>query len=198
MKKNLLFVIASVSLMLLFAGCAKLPQAEIDAAKAAVEEVKAAQADVYLPEEFAAINDSLRVAMENVEAQKGKLFKKYKNVKIQLTNIPAMAVEIKANTEAKKAEVKAEAEAILAEVMTMQAENNTLAAKLPMGKNEKEAVEAIKAELAVIDGALGEVTMMMESGDFMGALNKVKAAKEQAMAKNTEIKEVLTKARIRF
>lgn len=198
MKKNLLFVIASISLMLLFAGCAKLPQAEIDAAKAAVEEAKAAQADVYLPVEFAAINDSLQVAMENVEAQKGKLFKSYKNVKAQLTNIPTMAGEIKANTETKKAEVKAEAEAILAEVMTMQAENNTLATKLPVGKNEKEAVEAIKAELAVIDGALGEANMMMESGDFMGALNKVKAAKEQAMAKNTEIKEVLTKARIRF
>jgi len=104
MKKNLLFVIASVSLMLIFAGCAKLPQAEIDAAKAAIEEVRAAQADIYLPGEFSAINDSLRVAMEKVEAQKGKLFKSYKKVKLQLVNIPTMAATIKANTETKKAE----------------------------------------------------------------------------------------------
>lgn len=198
MKKNLLFVIASVSLMLIFAGCAKLPQAEIDAAKAAIEEVRAAQADIYLPGEFSAINDSLRVAMEKVEAQKGKLFKSYKKVKVQLVNIPTMAATLKANTETKKAEVKAEAESILATVTTMQLENNTLAAKLPMGKNEREAVEAIKAELGVIDGAITEVSTMLTNGDFMGALNKVNAVKQQVEAKNLEIKDVLTKARIKF
>ncbi|HRY91701.1 MAG TPA: hypothetical protein P5229_05210 [Candidatus Gracilibacteria bacterium] len=198
MKKNLLFVIASVSLMLIFAGCAKLPQAEIDAAKAAIEEVRAAQADVYLPGEFSAINDSLRVALEKVEAQKGKLFKSYKKVKVQLVNIPTMAATLKANTETKKAEVKAEAESILAAVTTMQLENNTLSAKLPMGKNEREAVEAIKAELGVIDGAITEVSTMLTNGDFMGALNKVNAVKQQVEAKNLEIKDVLTKARIKF
>lgn len=198
MKKNLLFVIASVSLMLIFAGCAKLPQVEIDAAKAAIEEVRAAQADIYLPGEFSAINDSLRVAMEKVEAQKGKLFKSYKKVKVQLVNIPTMAAMLKANTETKKAEVKAEAEATLAAVTTMQLENNTLAAKLPMGKNEREAVEAIKAELGVIDGAVTEVSNMLTNGDFMGALNKVNAVKQQIEAKNLEIKDVLTKARIKF
>jgi hypothetical protein len=184
--------------MLIFAGCAKLPQAEIDAAKAAIEEVRAAQADIYLPGEFSAINDSLRVAMEKVEAQKGKLFKSYKKVKLQLVNIPTMAATIKANTETKKAEVKAEAESILATVTTMQLENNTLAAKLPMGKNEREAVEAIKAELGVIDGAITEVSTMLTNGDFMGALNKVNAVKQQVEAKNLEIKDVLTKARIKF
>jgi hypothetical protein len=198
MKRNLLYVIAGIGLMLVFAGCAKLPQAEIDAAKAAIEEVRTAQADLYLPNEFAAINDSLRVAMEKVEAQKGKLFKSYKKVKVQLVNIPTMATALKANTETKKAEVKAEAETLLAEVTTMQTENNTLAAKLPMGKNEKEAVAAIKAELAVIDTAITEVGGMLTNGDFLGALNKVKAVKDQAMAKNTEIKDVLTKARIKF
>ncbi|MDD5508717.1 MAG: hypothetical protein PHD25_10415 [Bacteroidales bacterium] len=198
MKKNLLFVIASVSLMLIFAGCAKLPQAEIDAAKAAIEEVRSAQADIYLPGEFSAINDSLRVAMEKVEAQKGKLFKSYKKVKLQLANIPTMAATLKANTETKKAEVKAEAESILAAVTTMQLENNTLAAKLPMGKNEREAVEAIKAELGVIDGAITDVSNMLTNGDFMGALNKVNAIKQQIEAKNLEIKDVLTKARIKF
>ena len=160
MKKNLLFVIASVSLMLIFAGCAKLPQAEIDAAKAAIEEVRAAQADIYLPGEFSAINDSLRVAMEKVEAQKGKLFKSYKKVKLQLVNIPTMAATIKANTETKKAEVK--------------------------------------AELGVIDGAVTDVSNMLTNGDFMGALNKVNAVKQQVEAKNLEIKDVLTKARIKF
>ena len=198
MKKNLLFVIASVSLMLIFAGCAKLPQAEIDAAKAAIEEVRAAQADIYLPGEFSAINDSLRVALEKVEAQKGKLFKSYKKVKLQLVNIPTMAASLKANTETKKAEVKAEAESTLAAVTAMQLENNTLAAKLPMGKNEREAVEAIKAELGVIDSAITDVSTMLTNGDFMGALNKVNAVKQQVEAKNLEIKDVLTKARIKF
>ncbi len=198
MKKNLLFIIASVSLMLIFAGCAKTPQAEIDAAKAAIEEVRGVQGDIYLPGEFTAINDSLRVAMEKVEAQKGKLFKSYKDVKLMLANIPTMAATIKANTETKKAEVKAEAESIMEAVTTMQLENNTLAAKLPMGKNEREAVEAIKAELGVIDGAITEVSDMLTNGNFMGALNKLNAIKQQIEAKNMEIKEVLTKARIRF
>jgi len=67
-----------------------------------------------------------------------------------------------------------------------------------MGKNEREAVEAIKAELGVIDSAITDVSTMLTNGDFMGALNKVNAVKQQVEAKNLEIKDVLTKARIKF
>ena len=42
----------------------------------AIEAAKTAQADVYVPEAFAALQDSMNVAVTSIEAKKSKLFKK--------------------------------------------------------------------------------------------------------------------------
>ena len=53
MKNKFLIGLTTMGLVLvLFTGCSKLPQAEIDLANAAIEEAKTAGADIYKANDF--------------------------------------------------------------------------------------------------------------------------------------------------
>jgi hypothetical protein len=195
MKKNFFLILATVSIALVMSSCGKIPQAEIDAANAAVADAKAGQAETYVPEEFTALQDSLRIALENVEAQKSKLFKKYSIPKQQLIGVAALAVTVKQNTETKKAAVQAEITTTLTEIATLQEENKKLLTKAPRGKEGAAALEAIKADITAIETSVTEANAMVASGDFMNALYKVKAAKDKATGINTELTSAIEKSK---
>ena len=195
MKKKILLGLATVGVTLLLSSCGKVPQVEIDAANNAITEVKAAGAESYLPEEFAALQDSMRVTLENVEVQKSKLFKKFGPIKIQLANIVTLADTVKKNTEIKKEAVKQEVQTTLVEVTTLIEENKTLLTKAPKGKEGAAALEAIKNDITTIEGSLVEVNTMVEAGDYMSALYKVKASKEKSIEINTELTTAIEKVK---
>jgi DNA repair exonuclease SbcCD ATPase subunit len=193
MKKKLMFVVMALGVAVLFSSCGKVPQAEIDAAFAALDSAKTAGADVYLAEDFAALQDSMKAITESVEAQKSKFFASYGDIKAKLASVNEQAVAAVAKTEARKEEVKQEIATLQSEVTTLQTQNNELVAKAPKGKEGKAALEAIKADITLIDTTLGEVGTQAAAGDLMGALDKAKAAKEKAVAINTELNDVIAK-----
>jgi len=198
MKNKVLIGFAAIAMVVILASCGKVPQAQIDATNAAIEAAKAAEANVYLPAEFAAVQDSMNAVMAEVETQQGKLFKKFGDVKTKLDAVTAQANQVAAGVAAKKAEVRKEAESLLNGIKAVIEENNKLVPKLPRGKEGAAVIEQIKADLANVGAAVTEAQGAFDKGAFMDALNKIKAAKEKADGLNTEIKEALTKARIRF
>jgi hypothetical protein len=198
MKNRILMGLAAVVMVAVLASCGKKPQAEIDATNAAITAAQAAEANVYLPAEFAALQDSLNAINAAITEVDGKLFKNYKDVVAKLATLKTEAETVTANVAAKKEEVKKEAEGLMAEVKAVVEENAKLFPKLPKGKEGAAVIEAVKADLANVDAAVAEAQALYDKGTYMDALNKVKAATEKAKALNTEIKEVLTKARIRF
>jgi len=198
MKNKVLMGLAAILMVAVLASCGKVPQAEIDATNAAIAAAQAAEANVYLPGEFTALQDSMNAVTAAIEVQKGKLFKKFGPVKEQLSAVLAQANQVAANVAAKKDEVKKEAETILNDIKSVVTENGKLVVKLPRGKEGAAVIEAIKADLATVDSSVAEAQGLFDKGSFMDALNKIKAAKEKADSINKEIKDVLTKARIRF
>ncbi|MCU0456788.1 MAG: hypothetical protein MUE74_10835 [Bacteroidales bacterium] len=198
MKNRILMGLAAVVMVAVLASCGKKPQAEIDATNAAITAAQAAEANVYLPAEFAALQDSLNAINAAITEVDGKLFKNYKDVVAKLATLKTDAETVTANVAAKKEEVKKEAEGLMAEIKAVVEENAKLFPKLPKGKEGAAVIEAVKADLANVDAAVAEAQALYDKGTYMDALNKVKAATEKAKALNTEIKEVLTKARIRF
>ncbi len=188
-----MFVVMALSVAVLFSSCGKVPQAEIDAAFAALDSAKMAGADVYLAEDFAALQDSMKAITESVEAQKSKFFASYGDIKEKLAQVNELAVAAVSKTEARKEEVKQEIATLQSEVTTLQTQNNELVAKAPKGKEGKAALEAIKADITLIDTTMGEVATQAAADDLMGALNKAKAAKEKAVAINTELNDVIAK-----
>jgi hypothetical protein len=193
MKNRLFLSLVTLGVVVLFSSCDKVPQVEIDAANVAISEVKATQADLYQPAMYAAIQDSMKVVNELVEVQKSKWFKKFDAVRVKLANINAYAVVVKDSTESRKAAVKAEAEATLATVKTLIEEDKALVAKAPKGKEGKAALEAINSDIAVVEGTVNEVASLLEGGNYLAALDKVKAANEKAASIKAELEEAIAK-----
>jgi hypothetical protein len=198
MKNKVLLGLAAIAMVAFLASCGKAPQAQIDATNAAIEAAKAAEANVYLPAEFAAVQDSLNAVLANIEAKKSKLFKNFGDEKVKLDATLALANQVAANVGAKKDEVKKEAETLITDIKAVITENAKLFPKLPKGKEGAAVIEQIKSELATVDNSVAEAQGLFDKGSFMDALNKIKAAKAKADGLNTEIKDALTKARIRF
>lgn len=198
MKNKVLFGLATLAIVAMLSSCGKVPQAEIDAVNVAIAAAQAAEANVYLPDEFAAVQDSMNAITATIEVQKSKLFRNFGTAKEQLAATLAQANQLAANVAGKKEEVRKEAEGIIAAIKSVTEENARLVVKLPRGKEGAAVIEAIKADIATIDSSVAEAQGLFDKGAFMDALNKVKAAQEKATSINAEIKAVLTKARIRF
>ncbi len=198
MKNKVLMGLAVIAMVAVLSSCGKKPQAEIDAANAAIEAAKTAEAAVYVPAEFAAVQDSLNAVMADMTAKESKLFKNFKSETAKLASILTLANTVAANAATKKEEVKAEAANLMTGIKTVIEENVKLIPKLPRGKEGAAVIEQIKADVATVDATVVEAQGLFDKGSFMDALNKVKAAKEKADGLNAEVKEVLTKARIKF
>ena len=193
MKNKVLMGLAAFMMVALLASCGKVPQVQVDAAKAAVESAKVAQADIYVPSEFAAVQDSLNAVNASIEAKSSKWFKNYKDEQAKLEGIVVTAGQVSANATTKKEQVKLEAETLMTDVNTVIADNKTLITKAPRGKEGKAVLDEITNELTVIEASVVEAKGMYDKGDFMMALDKLKAAKANADSINVELKDAIAK-----
>lgn len=193
MKSKLIIAIAAMGVAVLFSSCAKAPETEIAAATAAVQEVKDSGADLYVPQAYSALQDSLKAANESVEVAKAKWFPNYSKSKEQLAVVSQMAVDTKAQAENRKVELKAEVETMIGEVKLLVEENKALIEKAPKGKEGREALEAIKSDVAVAETTVVEVEALLANGDLIGSNDKIKAAKEKAAAIKVELEDAIAK-----
>lgn len=195
MKIKLLSGIAIMGLALVFTGCQKYPQVEVDAANAGIEAAKTAQANLYVASEFNALQDSVNTVLASVEKEKSKLFKNYKDEVVKLKAAAEMAKTVAANSVAKKEQMKQETTATLAEITTLMDANKEMLAKAPKGKEGKAAMEAVQADLTSIETQVAEVNSKFASDDIIGALNQAKALKDKATSINTELTDVMSKTK---
>jgi hypothetical protein len=198
MKKKIFMGLAAVAMVAVLSSCGKKPQAEIDSANAAIEAAKTAEANVYLPTEFNAVQDSMNAVMTEITTQDSKLFKKYGPAKEKLESVVTLANKVAADAATKKEEVKGEAANLLTSIKAVTEETNKLIPKLPRGKEGAAVIEQIKADVAAVEASANEAQGLYDNGSYMDSLTKIKAAKDKADSLNAEVKEALTKARIKF
>ena len=195
MKNKVLMGLAAIVMVAVFSSCGKVPQAEIDAANAAIATAQSAEAAIYVPAEFTALQDSMNAINADIEVQKSKMFKKFGTAKVKLVETTALATQVAANAADKKEEVKKEVEASMTAVKTVVEENKTLMTKAPRGKEGAAVLEQIKTEMATIEASLVEAQGLYDKGSYMDASNKVKAANESATGINTELKDAIAKVK---
>ncbi len=195
MKKQVLIVVAAVAMVFMATSCQKAPQEQIDAATVAVESVKATQAELYVPAEYAALQDSMSTIMAAIEVQNSKTFKNYDNIKLQLDAVMLAATQVSANAVAAKEQVKVETEQLIAETTLILEENRSLMKVAPKGKEGAAVLAEIEKEMVMIEDALAEVTQLLTTGDYLAAQAKAMAAKENASAITTELNEAIAKVK---
>lgn len=103
--RKLLIAPLSVLALIVLAGCASAPQAEIDAARSALTEAKTAGAAVYAPDSLQAALDKESAMNAELAAQQSYFYKSYE-LAIQLASELKQLSE-KAKTDARKAKTDA-------------------------------------------------------------------------------------------
>jgi hypothetical protein len=160
-----------VALSLLVASCAaKLPQAEVDAATAAFNDAKTAQADVFAADSYKLASDANDALQANLVAKDYGKTKKLSKALLDAST--------KANTDA-----VAGLEAAKADIATLSADINTLipvvkaevAAAAKLGKKAKVDVKPINAALAA---AVKTVDAVPAATDVAATKAALTAAKE--------------------
>ncbi len=193
--KTLVAVLVVVFAMTLMMGCAKVPQQELDAAKAALDAAKAVEADRYAPELYNAVKDSLNAINAEVEKQNSKfaLFRSYSKAKTMLAAALSAANTAKDTAVANKEKVKAEATDLLAKIGPAMDDVKKLMKKAPRGKEGKAALEAMNAELTAVEASVGEANTAMTNGDFLTARDKVQASLQKVASINEELQQAIAK-----
>ena len=156
MKNKVLMGLAAIAMVAFLSSCGKVPQAKVDATNAAIAAAQTAEAAVYVPAEFTAVQDSMKAINANIEVQKSKLFKKFGPITIKLDETLAAANKAAADAVVKKEEVKKEVEASLAAVKAVIEENKTLVTKAPKGKEGAAVLVQIKTEMTTIEASVAE------------------------------------------
>lgn len=184
----------AVAATALMTSCGTLPQESMDAAKTAVAAAKEAQADVYMAPEYKALEDSLNVVLQAVEAENSGFFKNFDALKAKLDTLAAQAAVVTEAVPAKKEEVKAEAEAMVATVKSSLDATKALLAKAPKGKEGKAALEQMSNELGVVAATVAETeTALAGETNYAEALDKLNAAAKSVSDINTELTEAIAK-----
>jgi hypothetical protein len=196
--KKLITSISVLSLLLVLISCAKLPQADVDEAKLSVEAAKKAGADRYAPASFQTAVYALRSGLAQVEGQNAKfaLFRNYDAAKTTLTSVTPLSNKAVEETTTRKEALKAEVTDAIAELTATIDSDKEYLAKAPIGKEGILAVVAIGQEIGVVETVLNEVSVGLTNKENILTLSeKVKPAVEKAKAINTELTEVIEKAK---
>lgn len=195
MKNLMKLSVLGLVIVFLFASCAKQPTQQIDEAKAAIAAVEAAKGNVYAKDELKKLNDDLQAAMDEVNAQSKKLFKKYGKAKEMLAKVKTDAEAVQALIPARIEEAKNAALAAQTEAQAAFDEAKALLDKAPKGKGTKADIEAMKADLAGLETMLTEVQTAIDGEDYFGAKDKALSIKEKAAAIAEQVKAAIAKVK---
>ena len=175
------WIVCAMAVMALFVtGCSKAPQAEIDAAKAALEQAAVAEADVYATDQYAAAEDAMKAleAELTVQEEKSSLFRRYGKAKELAAEVQTASAAAADAAVAGKQQVQAEATDAIAATRELLAEVQDMLAKAPTGKGTQADLAAMKADLEGVATALDEADAALAAGGFMEAKTGADAARE--------------------
>jgi chromosome segregation ATPase len=173
MKTRVAFLSLAVAALLV--GCAKPPQAELDAAKAALETAKAAQAETYAADALAEVQQAMTAAEAEIAAQAEKLafLRKYDTASQLIADATAKAETARQAAIDGKAAAKAAAEEAVAAANTaLTTAQDTLTSLNDCKKKPKDfasQVELLTGTLSGLATRVSELSGLVANEDFNGA-----------------------------
>jgi hypothetical protein len=186
-------------LVTLTAGCAKPPQVEWDAAKAALTAAENAQAGLYAENELRAAREAGNAVQAEIDAQAGKfaLFRSYKTAKQLIADATTKANDAAAAAAAGKQRAMEEANAALEAARTALADASAKIAEVEGCPRKPKGFAADMATMkGNLDGLTAEVTRiegLVASEDYLGAKSAADALAGQAGTLTADLDAAKTK-----
>jgi len=201
MRRNL-FVVAFVLVLAVMAvGCAKPPQQEIDAAKAALTAAEQAEATIYAPDAWTEANTADAAVKAELDAQQAKfaLFRSYKKASELIAAAQKAADDAKAAGTANKEQAKTEATTTINDIKTAVASTTTLIADMEKCRRKpKEFKKDMELMKGNFDGLATQVApleakLTAPTTNFLDLKREAEALKGQVAALTTELEAAKAK-----
>jgi hypothetical protein len=163
-------------------GCAKPPQAQIDAARNALQAARDAGAADYAAASLREAENALSALDAEVTAQTKKfaLMRSFKQAGTLAASAQAAADKAAADAVTGKEKTRADAEALLGQARTAMDEANAMLATAPAGKGSQMEIEAMKADMQGVATAIAEGEQAHAAGRFLESKAKFEAALQSA------------------
>lgn len=191
--------IKSGSCVLLFGtmliACAEKPIQGSDAALQALQAAKQAGAMEYAPESLRVAEDEYQKAQEEIGVQDNAflLTRNYEAANAILTKVVADAEKAKTEAIASKqlAKTQAEGAVVLAKASLEEAKNQL--AQAATGKGTQADLQALRGDLQVAEGTLGEIDALKAKEDFLGVKAKAESVQILATRVNEQFAQAIQK-----
>lgn len=171
-KLNL--IIAGTCILYLFSGCAKAPDTELAAAKAALKAALDVEADKYMSKNFQNVQKALESAETEIAVQNTSFFltRNYKRAIQLLNNATTLATEIKNEAPRVKEETVAQVKENLVSAKKMLKETAGDIKKAKRSR-EKKVIDEMNTYLNSADSAVIKATAEFDAGNVLGASEKL-------------------------
>ncbi|MCX6641586.1 MAG: hypothetical protein NTW14_14060 [bacterium] len=182
MSKRLSVIVLAAFVLITLAGCSKPPEMEMQAANAAFDAARTAEAEQYVADSYRAAMDSLNAAnaMKQEQDAKFALFRSYGKSKALFVKAEAMAKQVGIDAAAEKERVKAQVTELMAQVRTALDAAKTAIDKAPKGKGSKADIEMFKNDHAAAEAGYTDAMNDFNAGKYLVAKSKLEAVNEKA------------------
>jgi hypothetical protein len=191
--KQLVAILVGLVMVISVAACGKQPEAEIEAAKTALNAAANDGSEVYVADDFRRINEAMDAAMEEVKIQDDKLFKNYDKANEMLAGVQAEALAVRDLAVAERERLRLQAGADLEAARAAVGASREMLNNAPAGKGSAADIMVMKADVTGLEGTLAEIEVMVAAGDYAEASERAKAVGEKATAISTEVQAALAK-----
>lgn len=178
MKK--IAVILSLALLVVLAGCAKIPQEKIDAAKAALQAAQDAQASIYAADALNAVTGKLAALDAELAVQESKFFKSYDLTAQLADEMKTLAETAKTDAIAGKEKAKNDAQAAITAAETAIVEAQEALKTAPKGKGSQADLAAMTTDVENAGKVIEEAKAAMTTEQYLDAKAKADSAKAAA------------------
>ncbi|MFH1008234.1 MAG: hypothetical protein V1800_12165 [Candidatus Latescibacterota bacterium] len=177
------------------AGCAKPPVEEMDAATAAVKRAETAEVAMYAPQEFRALDDSLKAMTALADKQQSRfaLLRNYKQAKTLAQATVDLAEKVENIALENKARMRKETEDLVAQAQTAIDSVSAVLAVAPVVKDTKADIQQFKMDLSAFQASLTEGRSALSREDFSGAQATARAVLSKASTLKNEIQAGMEK-----
>lgn len=193
MSKTPIYIILGLVILFVFAGCSKAPMDNVTKAKSTLENAKAVEADIYFPNDYAQISDSINIAVAEIDQQKKHFVfsRHYDHPRMLLENATRNAEALIEKTDLRKEEVSMEARQLVVDITTKIEEAKSRLELVHPNKQNRESIEKIQAEIETLQKELAVVSSLIDNKEYLTALEKANVHYGQAVQLNQEIQTAM-------
>jgi hypothetical protein len=168
--RSVLNLCIALGLAFVAIGCYSTPQAELDAAKAAVEAAKQAEAEVYAADTYRSATTALNEATEKDALQD------LEGCISAANRAKELGDRAKSEADASKQQTRNEAQAIINRVAPGLADARASLTSAPRGKGADEDLDQLNADISQTEANLSDARSNLSGGKFKDALSQARNA----------------------